>query len=61
MVMEFCNSDVEKLLYGDKPDGVMFAVDREKHPPSLMLQYAAQAAAGMRYIHSCGKAHLDLK
>eukprot|EP01045_Picozoa_sp_COSAG04_P014025 COSAG04_NODE_1029_length_8668_cov_5.545104_3_plen_530_part_00 len=62
MLLEYCQSDVEKLLYGGEPDGVLIAVDRESRSPrQLMLDLAHQIALGMEYIHSASVTHLDLK
>ena len=62
MILEFCHSDLEKLLYGDTPKGVMYAVDREhRSPRDLMLTLSLQIAQGMQYIHAASTQHLDLK
>jgi serine/threonine protein kinase/ankyrin repeat protein len=61
MILEYCHSDVERLLYGDEPTGVMYAIDKVRSPRGLMLKLALQIAQGLRYIHAADTQHLDLK
>eukprot|EP01046_Picozoa_sp_COSAG06_P037491 COSAG06_NODE_4236_length_4443_cov_2.395718_2_plen_488_part_00 len=62
MILEFCHSDVERLLYGDEPAGVMSATDRANRTPrNVMLELALQIAQGLEYIHRANTQHLDLK
>eukprot|EP01046_Picozoa_sp_COSAG06_P036570 COSAG06_NODE_4045_length_4634_cov_7.279603_1_plen_714_part_00 len=64
MMMEYCHSDTEKLLYGDDDSctSVMHAIDRAKRSPrELMLALALQISQGMQYIHGTNTQHLDLK
>ena len=63
MVLEYCQSDLEKLLYGDEPKGVMYAVEprEQRSPRKLMVKLSLQVSHGMQYLHRAQSQHLDLK
>ena len=51
LVMDYCDSDLEKISGLKKSDDVQFRTDK------LMLELLAQTAKGMEYIHDHGKTH----
>ena len=62
MILEYCESDVEKLLYGEedarkeKQHAVVNSQSAEHR--QLMMTLALQIARGMKYIHESGFEHL---
>eukprot|EP01046_Picozoa_sp_COSAG06_P021229 COSAG06_NODE_1586_length_9011_cov_83.566652_3_plen_866_part_00 len=66
MSLEFCDTDILKLVYRKEPTakdpaGMLYAEYSSATWVALMVDFAQQIAAGLVYIHGCNRPHLDLK
>eukprot|EP01046_Picozoa_sp_COSAG06_P039371 COSAG06_NODE_4642_length_4072_cov_6.437956_2_plen_841_part_00 len=66
MCLEFCDTDILKLVYHKEPAakdpaGMLYAEYSSTAWVSLMVDFAQQIAAGLVYIHGHDRPHLDLK
>ncbi len=66
MCLEFCDTDILKLVYRKEPAakdpaGMLYAEYSSTAWVTLMVDFAQQIAAGLVYIHGHDRPHLDLK
>ena len=61
MCLEYCESDLEKRIYGDDPATKKQGACARKMANAEIIDFALQVAKGMAYVHAKGILHRDLK